>query len=174
MRLREGALERLYEAAARAAHQEVALYLFDAYRHPARQRLTHAIGRGIVRTIHPTWPRALVRELANKYVAAPDAIAPPPHTTGGAIDVRLTTLQGRALSMGFRARTDHPQIAPEARTNRTRLRDLLESVGFSNYEEEWWHWSYGDSGWALRTGMPHAFYGRAPYPSNGPEDPRPL
>lgn len=27
------------------------------------------------------------------------------------------------------------------------------------YEEEWWHWSFGDSGWALRTGAAHAVYG---------------
>jgi zinc D-Ala-D-Ala dipeptidase len=28
-----------------------------------------------------------------------------------------------------------------------------------NYPTEWWHWSYGDSYWALTTGAPAAIYG---------------
>ncbi len=161
MRLREGAAVRLLEAGERAAAAGLAIHLFDAYRHPERQRATHAVARGIVRAIHPAWPRALVRELANKYVATPDALAPPPHTTGGAVDLRLRDARGRAFPMGAPARTAHPGLSYEARTNRARLATLLEPAGFSNYEEEWWHWSYGDSGWALRTGAPHAVYGKA-------------
>lgn len=160
MRLREGALMRLREAGERAAEQGLALHLFDAYRHPGRQRATHAVARIVVRALHPTWPRSLVRELANKYVATSDALAPPPHTTGGAIDLRLVDARGRSLPMGLAARTDHPGVAAQARKNRARLASLLQPSGFSNYEEEWWHWSYGDSGWALRTNAPHAFYGK--------------
>ena len=35
----------------------------------------------------------------------------------------------------------------------------MESVGLTNYVGEWWHWSYGDQGWALRVGSPVAYYG---------------
>jgi D-alanyl-D-alanine dipeptidase len=32
-------------------------------------------------------------------------------------------------------------------------------AGFSNCYDEWWHWSYGDAGWACRLGHSHAIYG---------------
>jgi hypothetical protein len=35
----------------------------------------------------------------------------------------------------------------------------MESTGLTNYVGEWWHWSYGDQGWALRVGSPVAYYG---------------
>ena len=35
---------------------------------------------------------------------------------------------------------------------------LLEG-GLTNYPSEYWHWSYGDQGWAYRTGANQALYG---------------
>jgi D-alanyl-D-alanine dipeptidase len=32
-------------------------------------------------------------------------------------------------------------------------------AGFSNCHEEYWHYSFGDAAWALRTGSPYCFYG---------------
>jgi D-alanyl-D-alanine dipeptidase len=130
----------------------------------SQQRFWHNLAKAIFRLRHPFWPVAMVREAANKYVAAPDCLAPPPHTTGGAIDVRLRSAQGKILSMGPRTpaacRTAFTRLSPTQRQNRDLLCSALEWAGFSNYEEEWWHWSYGDSGWALRTNQPLAFYGQ--------------
>ena len=50
-------------------------------------------------------------------------------------------------------------ISPEARRNRELLRRALSGAGLTNYPGEWWHWSYGEPGWAVRTGQPHALYG---------------
>jgi len=36
----------------------------------------------------------------------------------------------------------------------------LDLTGLTNYLGEWWHWSYGDSGWALRVGAKKAVYDR--------------
>ena len=55
---------------------------------------------------------------------------------------------------------------PRAAKNRQLLVDVMTSVGFSNYPGEWWHYSYGESAWALRTGAPFAVYGAAPPPAN--------
>jgi D-alanyl-D-alanine dipeptidase len=48
------------------------------------------------------------------------------------------------------------------------MRDLLSSVlneaGLINYPTEWWHWSFGDRYWALRTGRPAALYGPVDLP----------
>lgn len=47
----------------------------------------------------------------------------------------------------------------EALMNRRFLYTVMKSAGFSNYPEEWWHWSYGDSMDAASVGKPNAIYG---------------
>jgi len=42
-----------------------------------------------------------------------------------------------------------------------RLVDAMLSVGFSNCRDEWWHYSYGDAGWAVRMGETECRYGIA-------------
>lgn len=37
--------------------------------------------------------------------------------------------------------TLNPQVGEEAQANRMLLKDTLESVGFSNYPAEWWHYT---------------------------------
>lgn len=46
-----------------------------------------------------------------------------------------------------------------ARENRRLLVRTMENAGFSNYPQEWWHYNYGNRGWAERTGQSHAVYG---------------
>ena len=47
---------------------------------------------------------------------------------------------------------DTKGLSGEAQANRQLLFGALEKTGLTNYLGEWWHWSYGDSGWALRVG----------------------
>lgn len=44
--------------------------------------------------------------------------------------------------------------------NRRLLFNTLKAVGFENYEEEWWHFSYGDQMWGKKRNK-HAIYGAA-------------
>lgn len=44
--------------------------------------------------------------------------------------------------------------------NRRLFYSVMSAVGFENYEEEWWHFSYGDQFWGKKTGK-NAFYGAA-------------
>ena len=53
-------------------------------------------------------------------------------------------------------------LTEEAQANRRLLFNALETTGLTNYRGEWWHWSYGDSGWALRVGAKAALYDRLP------------
>ena len=50
-------------------------------------------------------------------------------------------------------------ISAEAAAHRAVLGAAMTAAGFINYPTEWWHWSYGDRYWALRTGAPAALYG---------------
>ena len=94
---------------------------------------------------------------------------PAPHTTGGAVDLTLCK-DGLPLDMGTGfddltdlAHTDTlenacPPGLENARNNRRLLYNLMTSVGFVNYECEWWHYAYGERQWAASTGGA-PFYG---------------
>lgn len=91
-----------------------------------------------------------------------------PHSTGGAIDVILIDLDGKPVDMGINPLepyhedlicTDSPFITKVARENRDAMAKALSAVGFVNYPDEFWHWSYGDRRWAHETHAPHAIYG---------------
>ncbi len=56
------------------------------------------------------------------------------------------------------------KIGPEAKANRQMLTSALLGAGFSNCRDEWWHWSYGDNAWAVRTGSAWAPFGHMPPP----------
>jgi D-alanyl-D-alanine dipeptidase len=113
----------------------------------------------------PHLPTSALRRMTNKYFAAPDAKAPPGHTTGGAVDVGIVGPDFEALDMvaptkGWEAAyTWSDLIGPEAKRHRTMLTDALLAAGFSNCRDEWWHWSYGDNAWSVRTGCDVAVYG---------------
>jgi D-alanyl-D-alanine dipeptidase len=47
----------------------------------------------------------------------------------------------------------------EALQNRRFLFWVMKKAGFSNYPEEWWHWSYGDNMDAANCGKKFAIYG---------------
>ena len=114
---------------------------------------------------HPDWTAATLARMLNRMVAPPDDISPPPHTTGGALDVGIRGPDGAALDFSSpvegwgAAPTYCYKISDLARTNRLLLIEAMESTGLTNYVGEWWHWSYGDQGWALRVGSPVAYYG---------------
>jgi D-alanyl-D-alanine dipeptidase len=50
-------------------------------------------------------------------------------------------------------------ISDRARSHRDILSTALTAAGLVNYPTEWWHWSYGDRYWALKTGATVAHYG---------------
>jgi len=91
-----------------------------------------------------------------QYVADPTIYAP--HTTGGAFDVLLVGPDRVLLDMGgsftadHTARTGYPFLSARQQSNRALLVDVMGAEGFVNYPFEWWHWSYGEKYWGLRTG----------------------
>jgi D-alanyl-D-alanine dipeptidase len=115
---------------------------------------------------HPNWPESVVRKMTNRFFAPPDAKAPPGHCTGGAVDVGLFSrdsgegLDVRSPLEGWNgAPTAVPGLSPEASENRRLLCFIMFSTGLSNCRDEFWHWSYGDSAWAVRVEAKVACYG---------------
>jgi D-alanyl-D-alanine dipeptidase len=171
--VREGVAERLERVAA-ALPDGFTLVVWDAYRPLGVQAALFAAYLSELVAVHPEMPGEALEEAAARYVTPPSRslVAPPPHLTGGAIDLTLGHRDGtlRDLGTGFDA------FVPEAETHafeqtRSGARDLrrllfwsMHAAGFTNYSEEWWHFDYGDQFWGLVTGQP-AIYGPASAPA---------
>jgi len=156
---------QMLETAQRRLPEGVHLELLEGYRPLRIQRRLFAAAYRHLRSRHPRWTPTQLREAANVLVADP-SVAPAPHSTGGAVDVMLVDAEGRRLDMNsplphseLSAPTECAGLSAEARANRALLVEALAGAGLTNYAGEWWHWSYGEPGWAARTGAPHAIYG---------------
>jgi D-alanyl-D-alanine dipeptidase len=116
---------------------------------------------------HPDYSHAALVRLTNRFTAPLSDKVPPPHSTGGAVDVSLVDGNGRPFDLTapyeFLSRRGFPLdadgLSESARVHRRILADALLETGLTNYPSEYWHWSYGDQGWAYRGGHPHAHFG---------------
>ena len=126
---------------------------------------------------HPEWNAATLNRVTNTMSAPPGDKCPPPHTTGAAVDLcPFDTKTNEFLDMvspgewdETTAPTDYAKLSDTAKANRKLLGDALTKAGLTNYIGEWWHWSYGDSGWALRVDAPCAVYDKLPDEEHAPE-----
>ena len=117
--------------------------------------------------MHPDWSELALKRKVNQFVAPNDIKSPAPHTTGGALDVALWDEDGIPLDMispyvpndakGFPMKA--PGLSDRAKANRALLADTLARVGLTNYPSEYWHFSYGDQGWAYRGSHSCAVFG---------------
>jgi D-alanyl-D-alanine dipeptidase len=159
-------------AAARHLIPDRYLVILDAWRPVELQR---QIFDRIRSTLKSRFLDATDNDLDEKtkvYVSYPslNADAPPPHLTGGAVDLSIADKDLALLEMG----TSFDHFGPEAGTryfeeklaagdllsrkeqlalkNRRLLFHLLSNQGFTNYREEWWHFDYGDQFWGKSAG----------------------
>lgn len=131
--MRREAAAALARAQRRARADGYSLKLFDGYR-PVRATLamvdwTERVGR-----------QDLIRD---GYIAARSG-----HNLGLAIDLTLVTSRdGRELEMGtpydtFSEAAHTANASGTVAANRARLVQYLAAEGFTNYDKEWWHFSY--------------------------------
>lgn len=164
--LREGVLDRLLKAQGQLPHGMRLLFV-EGYRPPSLQRRYFDKYAAQLRADHPEWAADQLRSAASRYVSPPETA---PHSAGAAVDLTLADGDGRELDMGTRVNatpeesagacyTRAENISDEARSHRDVLSAALAAAGLVNYPTEWWHWSYGDRYWALRTGAAAAHYG---------------
>lgn len=150
------------------------LLVFDAFRPIAYQRVRHEAVYQEKKRLHPSWSEEQLSAATDAQVAIPSSLAtsPPPHATGGAVDVLLLNPDGSEMDFGStpgvynsdRQDSSHPTNAPGLQPSQREARLLLlraaTACGFANFPGEWWHYSYGDQEWALYTGRSEfAMYG---------------
>lgn len=191
--LRQGVLAALLKAQAELErrHPGWRLKLFDAYRPIGVQAFmvwrefhqqARSAGRALagfhnLAQLQETDP-ALYEMLAGKVfefwsMPSDDPLAPPPHSTGAAIDLTLQDARGREIDMGSPIDETSERSYPDHYANasarplrafherRMLLNAVMAAAGFSRHGNEWWHFSLGDQLWAWALGKPAAIYGRA-------------
>ena len=109
-----------------------------------------------------------------KFWAYPsfDEKCPPPHSTGGALDVCLSDINGNAIEMGSDIdqmdETSKPDFFENVNneeaviwnSRRNLLKEIMTAFGFVQHPNEWWHFSYGDQLWAWKNKKTNALYGK--------------
>ncbi len=153
--LRAGAFDRL-AAVAESLPDRWGLAVFDAWRSLELQSELYNAAYE-----NPALPEG--------YVAPPcsDPSTPPPHLTGGAVDLTLT-FDGIPIApkcgfdeMSAAAAIDHLEDDPcPSRVLRRVLFRAMADQGFVVYRDEWWHFEYGTRRWAAITDA-RAIYGPA-------------
>lgn len=166
--LRKSVAEMLAKAAERIP-KEFTLHVISALRPIEEQKRIWQYHYDYNKSEHPDWPENVLRRAVNKYVAPFDHPAPPGHSTGAAVDVVLRRHNGSFVdvvppdmkdwSIGH---TWTNKLDPETKRLRMMLVGTMLAVGFSNCRDEYWHYSWGDSGWAVRVGKKECCYGVAP------------
>jgi len=143
--------------------------IVGAFRPFEVQRQMYEAARAELASRYPDWDDELLTEYINVFSAPPILETPPPHTTGGAVDLNIVDENGERLDMvspyemGWDSAPTYVKgLSDTARRNRDLLIRVLTESGLTNFPGEWWHWSWGEPGWALRTGHPVALYGAVP------------
>jgi D-alanyl-D-alanine dipeptidase len=179
--VRESVARMLYDINGTLQKSGLELMLFDAW----RSQVTQAYCRDVwfkeyLRNTELGWTEEQINTEVGLYWAAGplsdaavDPLSPPPHATGGAVDLSIAFVQGDPLWMGTifddvseAAYTDYLEShVPQDRSftyleglqNRRLLYWLMLNAGFEANPNEWWHYSWGDQLWAKittwRTGM---------------------
>lgn len=146
------------------------LSLVEGWRPLERQQRIYDFMWESAQEAFPNRDHRSLRRTVCRWVAPTDQKAPPGHCTGGAVDVWLVDEAGEQIDVTspldrFRtAPTYSLGLSDTAQVNRMILVETMLSVGFSNCRDEWWHYSFGDAGWAVRVGEPACLYGLAHLP----------
>lgn len=141
------------------------LGLVEGWRPIERQQRIYDFIWKSAREAFPGRDHAALRRTVCRWVAPTDQKAPPGHCTGAAVDVWLMDENGEEADVWSpysrlrAARTFTLGLDEEPQHRRSLLYEAMTQVGFSNCRDEWWHYSFGDAGWAVRTKQPTCRYG---------------
>jgi D-alanyl-D-alanine dipeptidase len=144
--LRKGVLERLHVAQdiLQSKKSGYRLKIYDAYRPLSVQKYMIEYDT-----------KRYSKEVAQKFwspIADDVSLNPPPHSTGGAVDLSIVDSDGIELDMGTKIDKFSKDSYANAidSENRKLLLDIMSQAGFVQLPTEWWHFSYGDQIWAAQ------------------------
>ena len=180
--LREGVVSRLLKVNDYLKNQKTqySLILYDTWRPLEVQAymfdlafLTLSRKRGLNISLNEKRLYPEILKEVEQFWAYPskDKKNPPPHSTGGAIDLTMIDNCGNLVDMGCDIDdmddTAKPDFYLKSKNGlkflwnqrRSILRNAMTRFGFAQHPNEWWHFSYGDQLWAWKNNKENAFYG---------------
>ena len=145
------AAQALSEAQRLARQRGLSLLVYDGYR--PQRAVDHFVewAADLADTerkteYYPDVPKSALFDRG--YIAARSG-----HSRGSTVDLTLTR-DGVPLDMGTpfdffdpRSHTEHPGTPEDVLRNRLLLREIMRTAGFSNYVNEWWHYTLVDEPW---------------------------
>lgn len=168
--VRKGVLDKLLAINEGLRPHRLQLLVQEGYRPLSVQQFVRerSVYNALVKE-HPGKTDTEIKAMISEFAASPEQECPP-HLSGGAVDVKLVTLEGFDVEMGKVKglfKTAHPDSFEGeghwahmvARNNRRLLYHLALEQGMVTNPSEWWHISYGDQMWAWMMGQTHAIYG---------------
>lgn len=165
--VREPILEKIVRISERLRSEEKKLIIRSVWRSFEHQKL---LWDGKVNSLSKEFPNKQPEEIT-EFVSY--FIAPPTksmHSTGGAVDALIYDLKndcvmdfgtndGLIIELSDKCYPYHPHISPKAKENRKLLMNLFKEEDFVVDIKEYWHFNYGNAGWAVEKEKKHAFYG---------------
>lgn len=180
--LREGVIKALQNAQnnLQRLYPNWRLHIFDAYRPVSVQQfmVDYTFNRcltsqGLVKdNLNVTEIEAIYEQVYQIWaIPSTNPLTPPPHSTGGAVD--LTIIDDKGLILDFGSLIDelsprsHPDYyvdqqdssSQEYQQRRELLNEVMCNAGFCRHPGEWWHFCLGDQMWCWLSGQPYARYG---------------
>ena len=139
--------------------------IYSAFRSLEEQKCLWKKNYKIVKEKYPALPQEEI-EKRTKAVCANPRFGFGGHQTGGAVDMALCDASGKDYDLGTiygavnaKTPTKAKGLNAEQQKNRNILKTSMESVGFKNYPNEWWHFCYGDRMWGAYLRKKSCFYG---------------
>lgn len=118
---------------------------------------------------NPTFTESQLTEKTEIWIANPYKEGSG-HQTGAAADVTIVEIDSNGkelceLDMGTKMQEFNEKtvtacylLSREQSRNRELLLKIMSEAGFTNYPDEWWHFSYGERLWASLTGATETIY----------------
>ncbi len=165
--IRKALVERIGRISQSLDKQGKALIIRSAWRSFEHQQILWNNKVQFLQMEHPGKTLEEIHELV-AYFIAPEQKST--HATGGAVDALIYDLKtesvldfgtnkGYDIDLTERCYPHHPDISAKARENRRLLMGLFEKEDFMCDLKEYWHFDYGNVGWAIEKGRLHAIYG---------------
>jgi D-alanyl-D-alanine dipeptidase len=150
--VRSGLAERLVRVGAALHEAGFQLEVYEAFRSYEKQKREFTEISQQISAQHPQLTGKDLWRKITEFIADPDLC--PPHSSGGAVDVRLLDYGGSPVSMGTELNEIHERsnlmcadLSEQHKRCRLTLLEAMLSEGFAPLPTEWWHYSYGEKYW---------------------------
>ena len=165
--VRESLVEKIGRISQSLDKEDKTLIIRSAWRSFEHQGLLWNNKLQFLQKDHPEKTLQELKRLVARFIAPAQKST---HTTGGAVDALIydrktesvldfCTNKGHDIDLTELCYPHHPDISTKASKNRRLLMSLFEKEGFMCDLKEYWHFDYGNVGWAIEKGRLHAVYG---------------